>query len=332
MSIAVNINEPKASIVIPNWNGEKLLEDCLKSLLNSNYKYFEVIVVDNKSTDNSSRLIKDKYPQVKLIELEYNTGFASAVNVGIKQSKGDFIVLLNNDTEVTPNWLTNILQPFDRDQSIGIVTSKLLNFFNREIIDSAGDVMNIVGQAKSRGYGVSDKENYTKSEFVFLATGGASAYKKELFKEVGLFEETFFMYFEDADLSFRAQKKGFKVWYEHSAVLYHHHRASSNKRKSLLEYLLYRNFMIFYLINTPVNLMLRRGSLVKFILVSVHTLIYLSAKGYTKEAVKAMIWVISHPIMLIKMHRDRSKNIEISENYIDSYREDKKLKILGLNL
>lgn len=319
--------EKKVDIIIPNWNGEHLLTKCLESLSSLDYKNFKVVVVDNNSHDNSVTLIKETFPNIRVIELSTNTGFAHAVNEGIKSTDSELVALLNNDTEVDKYWLKELVNSLNSNEAIGIVTSKLINYYDRTKIDAAGDETNIVGQARSRGYG-DYTSLFNKEEFVFLATGGASLYKREIFSQIGLFEETYYMYFEDADLSYRAQKNGIKVFYQPKAIVYHMHRASSNKRKDMLDYWLYRNFSVFYLINTPIQLMFKRASLAKFFLVFVHTAYYLVKQGKVKQVVNTWIWLILNIRLVIKLRRQRSK-INVSYEYLDEWRVNKNLKILG---
>lgn len=321
---------PLISVVIPNWNGKHLLETCLSSLERLKYPNYEVVVVDNGSSDQSVEYIKSEYPKVNIIELSTNTGFAYAVNRGIENSKGEYIALLNNDTEVTPEWLDEIIKPFSYSDSIGIVASKLLNFYHRDIIDSAGDFLNIVGQGYAIGGGCKDGLQWNEGRYIFSGTGGASIYKREIFDKVGLLEEIFFMYFEDMDLAYRAQRAGFTAWYQPSAIVYHIQKASSKRSKDLLEYLLYRNFVINYLINTPTSLFFKRLSLLKFCLVFVHTFFYQAMHGYLKSAAKTWWWLGSNVQKIYEMRRARSKmaNPLISDEYIDSFLADKKLKVL----
>lgn len=321
---------PLISIVIPNWNGKHLLEKCLTSINNLVYDNFEVIIVDNGSSDDSIEYISSNFPKIRLVPLASNTGFAHAVNVGIKACKGEYIALLNNDTEVDRYWLSELVKPFLQSQEIGIVASKLLNFYDRARIDSAGDVLNIVGQAYPIGGGELDCPVWNEGRFIFSATGGASAYRKSLLEEIGLFEEIFFMYFEDVDISYRAQRAGYKVWYQPSAVIYHIQKASSKKSRELLEYYLYRNFVVNYLINTPFSLFFKRMSIVKFIMVFVHTFYYQSKQGYIGSAIKTWWWLITNAgtIFSLRQKRQKDANPKVKDEYIESFIIDKKLKIL----
>ncbi|MDQ3099516.1 MAG: glycosyltransferase family 2 protein [bacterium] len=322
---------PLISIVIPNWNGKTLLERCLPSLSRLNYPNFEVIVVDNGSGDDSIGYVQSSFSHFRVIQLRHNTGFAHAVNVGIQASSGDYIALLNNDTEVDPKWLTELLIPFSQTKSIGIVASKLLNFYQRDTIDSAGDVLNIVGQGYAIGGGEKDGAEWNNGCYIFSGTGGASLYKRAVFNDIGFFEETFFMYFEDVDLSYRAQRFGYTIWYQPTAVVYHIQKASSNRSKASLEYLLYRNFVINYLINTPRALFYRRYSLLKFCMVFVHTFYYQTRMGYVGAAIKTWLWLLSHIPLIIKLRNTRTKlaKPEVSDEYIESFIIDKKIKILS---
>jgi GT2 family glycosyltransferase len=323
--------KPLITIIIPNWNGKHLLEHCLPSVAKLNYPNFEVIIIDNGSSDESAHYVRSNFPSYKFIELGSNTGFPHAVNVGIKESNGEYFALLNNDTEVDLNWLDELLAGFSVSPTIGIVASKLLNFYQRDTIDSAGDVINIVGQGYPIGGGQKDGPEWNIGKYIFSGTGGASLYKREMIQEIGLFEEIFFMYFEDVDLSYRALRKGYTVWYQPTAVVYHIQKASSNKSKSLLEYLLYRNFVINYLINTPGELFFRRNSLLKFLLVFVHTFFYQIHKGHGSAAIKAWWWLLTHipHLYSLRRTRDREASPNVTPEYIDSFIIDKTLKILS---
>ena len=194
------------SVVIPNYNGEMYLKACMESLMEQSLKADEIIIVDNASTDESVKYIKKKYSNiVKLICLEKNYGFSKAVNEGIKNSNSEFVVLLNNDTELHKEWLLELYNCIKDDESIFSACSKMLRFDNRNIIDDAGDEYTIFGWARKIGDGeLSDK--YKQSREVFSSCAGAAIYRKSIFKKIGLFDENFFAYLEDMDISYRARK------------------------------------------------------------------------------------------------------------------------------
>jgi len=169
------------SVIIPNFNGEELLKDCLTSLKNQSFKEFEIILVDNNSTDNSLEYIENNFPKVRIIKLNKNFGFAKSINQGVKASKAKYVVFLNNDTEVEKNWLKNLVECVDNHPEVISVNSKLLNFYNRKIIDGMGILINEVGQARSIGWQQEDSGQYEEEQYIFGATGGASLFIREDF-------------------------------------------------------------------------------------------------------------------------------------------------------
>jgi len=212
---------PTVTVVIPNWNGKHLLKTCLDSLRGQSYSNHTIIVVDNGSTDGSVEYLAELYPEVEVACFAENRGFSVAVNEGVKRATGDYIALLNNDTEVDPRWLEELVGALERHPEVGFCASKMLNFYRRNILDTAGDGFSRYGLAFKRGSRRADGPEYNSEEYVFGACGGASIYRRKLFEEVGLFDEDFFAYLEDVDLSFRAQLKGFRCLYVPTAIVYH---------------------------------------------------------------------------------------------------------------
>ncbi len=210
------------SIIIPNWNGGKFLPTCLDALARQTYQQIEVIVVDNASQDGSQALILDQYAAVKLIELPENRGFTGACNIGIKAAQGQFIALLNNDTEADPAWAAAVMDAFRRYPQIGIVASKMLLFDRRDHIHTAGDYFTLDGRAGNRGVWGRDDGQYDREEYVFSACGGSSVYRRELLDQVGLLDDDFFFSMEDIDLAWRAQLTGWRCLYTPFAIVYHH--------------------------------------------------------------------------------------------------------------
>lgn len=215
---------PLVSVVIPNWNGKHYLRTCLESLkkLATDNWLFETLVVDNGSIDGSVEFIKENYPEVRVFSFSKNRGFATAVNLGIKKSKGRYIALLNNDTEVDKNWLRNLVSEAEKaPKNTMSFASKMVNFYQRDLLDDCGDGYTWYGRAYKRGLKQKDVGQFGKKEFIFGACAGAALYKKELFEKIGLFDEDFFAYNEDVDLSFRAQLAGLRCLYVPQAVVYH---------------------------------------------------------------------------------------------------------------
>ncbi|CDM69531.1 Glycosyl transferase 2 family protein [Clostridium bornimense] len=261
----------KISVIIPNYNGEKIIDGCIQSLLKQDYKDFNIIVVDNNSTDESVKIIEERYPSITLIKNNKNLGFAAAVNIGIKASKSDFVALLNNDTEVDKKWLGNLYSVVSKDNKIFSASSKMVRFYERDIIDDAGDQYNLLGWAYKRGDG-SKIDKFNKNKVVFSTCAGAGLYRKNIFEEIGYFDENFFAYLEDIDVSFRGNIHGYKNVYVNDAIVYHMVSATSgskhNKFKVKLAsrnniYLIRKNMpLIFTIINLPFLIL---GIIVKYI-------------------------------------------------------------------
>ena len=237
-----NKNEglPLVSIVILNWNNQKLLHQCLTSVLCTNYSNYEVIVVDNGSTDGSSAMVRREFPTVTLIENERNLGFSEGNNRGIRRSKGNYIVLLNEDTEVDPNWLINLIEVAKSDEQIGILGCKLYYFQNRRIIQHAGGVIGKHAISGHIGDGQVDTGQFDEIAYLDYVTGAAFMIRRELLDDIGLLDPIYFAYFEDTDICYRARKSGFKVVYVPSAIVYHH-RSASWRANSVSERHLYLN-------------------------------------------------------------------------------------------
>ncbi|MBN1427797.1 MAG: glycosyltransferase family 2 protein [Anaerolineae bacterium] len=212
--------KPLVSIVIPNWNGIAHLPTCLDALARQTYHPFEVIVADNASSDGSQDLLRESYKHVQLVQLPENRGFTGACNAGMSAAQGEIIVLLNNDTEVDPAWITEVVAVFDHHPEAGIVASKMLLFDQRDTLHTAGDFYRVDGRPGNRGVWQKDGD-YNREEYVFSACGGSAAYRRALLDEIGLLDNDFFFSCEDIDLAWRAQLRGWRCVYAPRAVVYH---------------------------------------------------------------------------------------------------------------
>lgn len=214
------------TIIIPSCNGEAQLKILIPSLLKQTYKEYKLILVDNASNDGSIEYVTQEVPNSIILRLNTNCGFAKAVNEGIRYSlnnlDSEYILLLNNDIELDPNFLIHGVEVFKNVPNASFVAGKMLNYYNREVIDDCGDsIKTDGGSPRARGHSEKDTGQYNKEEFIFGACAGAALYKKEIFEKVGLFDEDFFAYYEDIDLSFRAQLKGYKCYYDPKLLCYH---------------------------------------------------------------------------------------------------------------
>jgi GT2 family glycosyltransferase len=320
----------KASVIIPNWNGLELLRVCLKSLENQTLKDFEVIVVDNGSKDGSVEYIEKFYPKTKVIKLQTNTGFAFAVNRGVENSEGKYIFLLNNDTEVDKNCIKKLVDTAEKNPDVSFIAAKLINFYKRDLIDSAGDYIDDVGHADNIGRGKKDGEEFSKPGPVFLVTGGGCLIRKDVFDKVGLLDEDYFMYFEDVDFGFRAQLLGHKGYFEPKAIIYHIQKASSNRNKTLVEYLQFRNMTMTIIKNFPKGLLLYKFNWLRIFWVNINTIRFLATKGYLKEALEAEGYILLNFFKLLKKRKDIQSKKVVSDDYIINNVRRKKLTLFGL--
>jgi GT2 family glycosyltransferase len=233
-----------ASVVIPTWNGADLLKDCLASLRGQTRRDFEIIVVDNGSTDGTAEILAADYPEARLIRLGENRGFAAAVNAGIRASQCDFVVLMNNDVEAAPRWLEELVDAMDTHAEVGACASRMLSHADPARIDSAGDQLGLF--ATSIGHGELDGPAFDEPRFVLSACAGAAAYRRQALDAVGGFDERFFAYLEDVDLGVRIQLAGWHCLYVPGAVVYHHGSATARRMPEMKLFLLMRNSLFLF--------------------------------------------------------------------------------------
>jgi GT2 family glycosyltransferase len=223
---------PRVTVVIPNWNGERFLGLCLGSLREQSFRDFETILVDNGSVDGSRSFVEEHFPEVKVVPLGENRGIAAAFNAGIEASRVEYVVLLNNDTELDPGWLEALVRAAEDRPESGLFASRLVDFYDRSVLDGAGDAMRLSGLPYRLGHGERDRSRFDKPGYVFGACAAAALYRREMLDEVGLFDEDFVSYCEDGDLSFRAQLAGYRCFYVPGAVVYHMGSASTGGKRS----------------------------------------------------------------------------------------------------
>lgn len=254
----------KTTVVIPNYNGIKYIQACLESLYGGTTKEFSVIVVDNASTDGSMELVRDRFPQVRLIVNEQNTGFSHAVNQGIRESRTPYVILLNNDTQADLSFVHELEKVMDGDvdKKIFSASAKLVSLYDKDRTDDAGDYYCALGWAYARGKGKKPNK-YTKDCDVFAACAGAAIYRRELLEEnqVGLFDEEHFAYFEDIDIGYRAKIYGYRNRFAANSIVYHAGSATSGSRYNAFKtalasrnsiYVIYKNMPVLQImLNLP---------------------------------------------------------------------------------
>lgn len=250
------MSDAKTFVVVPNWNGQDSLAACLDSLQHQSHAA-RIVVVDNASSDGSVQLIEDKYTEVVLLRQDKNWGFAGGVNIGIRyaiKNEADYVALLNNDATVDIHWLHELTNALQTNKELGIATGKIMDTERRHL-DSTGEFYTIWGLPFPRGRGEPVSDDYDSSTEIFAASGGASLYRVAMLEKIGLFDESFFAYYEDIDLSFRAQLAGWKIRYVPTALAYHQIGATSQKIKGFTTYQTMKNLPALGRKNIPRQLL-----------------------------------------------------------------------------
>lgn len=221
----------KVTVVIPNYNGIRFLRECLDSVFAqaAGTPEYEVLVIDNGSADGSLELLRENYPRVHAEGLPENTGFCHAVNLGIRLSSAPYVILLNNDTKVKPEFIKNLCYAIESRPEAFSVSAKMLMWDHPELLDDAGDRYCVFGWAYARGKG-KPAEQYNEPCEIFAACAGAAIYRKSILEEIGYFDEEHFAYMEDLDLGYRARIHGYRSYYEPGAEVIHYGSASSGSR------------------------------------------------------------------------------------------------------
>lgn len=311
----VRLDEMKVAVVVPNWNGADMLGKCLSSLQKQTASA-DIIVVDNGSTDNSIEIVENDFPQVTLLKNRKNLGFAGGVNVGIKhaiEAGCDFVALFNNDAIAEPDWLEALLNTIKKDRGLGIVTGKLMRD-DKKHFDSTGDFYSTWGLPFPRGRNQKDNGQYEEVQEVFGASGGASLYRVRMLEEIGLFDEKFFAYYEDVDISFRARLAGWKIYYQPKAIAYHSVGATSSKLGSFTRYHSIKNFLLLYTKNMPLKLYVKYFPL--FVLQTLRFGLSSTLKGGLLAFLKGIfVFLLYLPVVLIErvkvQHRRKPSASEI---------------------
>jgi GT2 family glycosyltransferase len=229
------------SVVVLNWNGKEVIFECLDSLLRQTCRSFEVILVDNGSTDGSLDLIRKQYGSaLEVIESPTNVGFAEGCNIGIRASRGEFIALVNSDATVEPTWLEQMITGL-QDPLVGMCASKIFYYSRRELIENTGQTITRDGLGRTRGRLEKDEGQYDSLPDVFCPSGCAGIYRKNMLEESGLFDRLFFAYADDIDVGLRGRLLGYRCKFIPTAVAYHKLSASFGLLSPLKAYLVERN-------------------------------------------------------------------------------------------
>ena len=287
---------PKVTVMILNYNGVRWLRRCLSSVLETEYPKYEIYLIDNGSTDDSVEYVRQKYPSVKFIRNPANLGFAEAYNRAISQVEAEYIVLLNNDVEVlSTTWLDSLIKTANEGTKVGAVATRMVSMENDHVLDSVGSmgVPYWTEGFTEIGRGELDADQYTNSFEPFAFCGGAALIRKSAFIDAGTFDETFFLYYEDPDLSWRLRLRGWRVRYASGARIAHYRGGTlgGGKVTPLMLYYIHRNFLRTIIKNCGASLTwaLRNYLLYTFLITS-GFLIYEPRKS--AMLLKGIVWNI----------------------------------------
>jgi len=264
--LETNNKSPLISVIIPHWNGEDILRECLKSLQNSSYQNLEIIVVDNASSDDSVMMLRREFPKVKNIENSENHGYAGGCMDGVPHAKGEIVAFFNNDAIVDSAWLEPMVSHFQNHPEVAVIQPKLLSYFNREKFDfsgAAGGLMDKYGFPFARGRIFTTIENddgqYDEVTPIFWACGTAFLIRKNVLEKSGGFDRNFFAHFEEIDLCWRIHLMGFEIVCVPQSIVYHRSGYTLGAERYQKKYLNHRNSLLMLFANYSTKNMWKRG-------------------------------------------------------------------------
>jgi len=300
-----------ASVILVIWNSSAYLPTCLEKLSMETFRNFEVILANNGAKDESLDVLKKRYSSFELhIEnIGSNLGFATANNIGARMAKGKWLILLNTDAFPEPDWLEILLKAAEENPEYSFFSSRQIQENKPELLDGAGDAYHISGLAWRNGYNYKAAKYGHEQKEVFSACAAAALIERDLFLEMGGFDEDFFSYFEDVDLGFRLRLQGKKCLYVPDAVVHHVGSASTGKRSDFSVYYGYRNMIWAFFKNMPSPLIwlflpIHIGTVLFFIL-------YLTLRGQGKVILRAVFDAIIGLPNILKKRKSIQQNIKI---------------------
>jgi GT2 family glycosyltransferase len=288
--------QPMVSIVSVNYDQPEVTCEMLETLRKVTYPNFETLIVDNASPSTSPAIIKQKYPEVQLIISEKNLGFAGGNNIALKQAKGDYVLLLNNDTEVKPDFLESLVELMESDKKIGIVSSKILYFYEDNVIQYAGASPINPITSRGRHYGYKEIDNGQLDEVTETAYphGACMMIRKSVLEELGLLYEGYFLYYEELDFAERVKRAGYKIYFQPNSSILHKESISTGKNSPLKTYYMNRNRLLFVRRNsTGITFLL---GIIYFFMISLpkNTIKYLFEKKHLSALYRGVAWNISN--------------------------------------
>ncbi|MCD6374869.1 MAG: glycosyltransferase family 2 protein [Caldisericaceae bacterium] len=317
--------KPKLTIVIPHYNGLKILDDCLTSLFKNHFQDFLVLLIDNGSTDGSQQMVRQKFPKVQLIQNEQNLGYAGACNQGIELAKSEFILLLNNDTVCPTDFLKEMVRAMEQNSHAAMAQPKILSIQDPQFFDysgGAGGEMDILGYPFARGR-IFDTVEKDKGQYdqltpqVFWTSGCALLLRKSVVDQIGLLDEDFFAHQEEIDLNWRAQLAGYQNIVVTSTYIYHYSGYTLRQDNQHKMYLNHRNNLIMLIKNYSLNnllLILPLRILFEMATVVADSILWEGKRG--KAVLHALFDIFRHPIKIWKKRHAVQRLRKVSDRAI----------------
>lgn len=297
---------PLVSLIILNWNGKKWLKQGLPTVRKVKYPNKEIIVVNNGSTDDSAEFVKKNFPEVKIVEIKQNRGYAGANNIGVKSAKGKYVLLLNNDTKLTPDFLDKLVDDLENDNSIGIVQPQIRSLIKPKLLDSVCSYLTFTGYMYHYGYMKPWKEKkYQKQLFAYSIKGACFMIRKIEYLRLGGLDEDFVCYVEETDLCHRMWLSGKKVLYEPESIMYHwgggDMQVMTKNETTMLRS--FRNRFLSYIKNFSMKELLK--IIPVLFIFSEMFIVLLIIKREFRKAFGAQVGVLSVPFYLPNMLKKR---------------------------
>ena len=325
----VKDEDPLVSIIILNYNAGKLIEECVDSIYQSNYKNFEIILVDNNSKDESHVKCKEKFPLINLIANKENLGYCEGNNVGIRVANGKFVIVLNPDTIVEPNWINELLQGYEKFGH-GIYQPKFLTIDNESILQSTGNMIQLFGFGYSRNKGDKDENQSNNIENINYASGTCLFTTKEIFTQLGFFDSFLFAYHDDLDLCWRASMQGIQSYYIPTSIVFHPSEGFSFKWSNFKFFLLERNRL--YCLFTHYS----HSTILKFlpslVLVDIAVSLFYLKNGLFSEKIKASLDILKNSKIINSRYNLIQKNRTVDDKEIISQFRNEVILPKGTNI
>lgn len=304
---------PLVSIIILNYNAGDLLLECVESLLNTRHGNYEILVVDNASKDNSHKRCKEKFPIVNIIENTENRGYCEGNNVGMRLAKGTYVVILNPDAIVDPDWLNGLIQGYET-YGEGLYQPKFLTTSDHSILMSSGNMIQIFGFGYSRGKGQIDTKQFEKHEVVGFASGTCLFTHIDVIKKIGMFDSFLFAYLDDMDLGWRALLLGIRSHYIPESIVYHPPEGFSFKWSNYKFYLLERNRLYCLFTHYSYSTLFRM--MPALFLTELAIILFYLKKRMIRQKINGYIDIVKNRQQIKKRHNEIQKTRTISDKEI----------------